>query len=235
MTPIEFSLLELLMRFAGQVVTRKMLCEHVWGFNWDGTTNVIEVHVNLCAANWIKGAANRTSPPCEDVGMPWRRLNTQFRSLRWRLTFWNTLVVLLAVVAALIGVREGLRYYLVEEMDRVLDDEVRELLSEIQEFYNPLDEQQEKIVDAMERKSQAHENDGWHVRWLDADRKNDLENAQKRSGISLGEKVAEGKAGRSGNLPITAPWSGRSGLDGIPITFVRSAQNWSLSIATSLG
>ena len=46
LTPIEFSLLELLMRFSGQVVTRKMLCEHVWGFNWDGTTNVIEVHVN---------------------------------------------------------------------------------------------------------------------------------------------------------------------------------------------
>jgi two-component system OmpR family response regulator/two-component system copper resistance phosphate regulon response regulator CusR len=46
LTPIEFSLLELLMRYAGQVLTRKMLCEHVWGFNWDGTTNVIEVHVN---------------------------------------------------------------------------------------------------------------------------------------------------------------------------------------------
>lgn len=46
LTPIEFSLLELLLRYAGQVVTRKMLCEHVWGFNWDGTTNVIEVHIN---------------------------------------------------------------------------------------------------------------------------------------------------------------------------------------------
>lgn len=46
LTPIEFSLLELLMRYAGQVVTRKMLCEHIWGFNWDGTTNVIEVHLN---------------------------------------------------------------------------------------------------------------------------------------------------------------------------------------------
>jgi two-component system OmpR family response regulator/two-component system copper resistance phosphate regulon response regulator CusR len=34
------------MRFRGQVVTRKMLCEHVWGFNWDGPTNVIEVHIN---------------------------------------------------------------------------------------------------------------------------------------------------------------------------------------------
>lgn len=46
LTPTEVGLLDLLMRHAGQVVTRKMLCEHIWGFNWDGTTNVIEVHVN---------------------------------------------------------------------------------------------------------------------------------------------------------------------------------------------
>lgn len=46
LSPTQFSILELLMRNAGQVVTRKMLCEHVWGFHWDGTTNVIEVHVN---------------------------------------------------------------------------------------------------------------------------------------------------------------------------------------------
>jgi two-component system OmpR family response regulator/two-component system copper resistance phosphate regulon response regulator CusR len=46
LTPTEFNILELLMRFQGQVVTRKMLCEHVWGFDWDGPTNVIEVHIN---------------------------------------------------------------------------------------------------------------------------------------------------------------------------------------------
>jgi two-component system, OmpR family, response regulator len=46
LTPTEFSLLELLMRFAGQTVTRKMLCEHLWEFDWEGTTNVIEVHIN---------------------------------------------------------------------------------------------------------------------------------------------------------------------------------------------
>ena len=46
LTPTEFSILELLMRYTGQVVTRKMLCEHVWGFDWDGPTNVIEVHIN---------------------------------------------------------------------------------------------------------------------------------------------------------------------------------------------
>ena len=46
LTPTEFSLLELLMRHAGQVVTRKMLCEHLWESDWEGTTNVIEVHIN---------------------------------------------------------------------------------------------------------------------------------------------------------------------------------------------
>ena len=34
------------MRYAGQVVTRKMLCEHLWQSDWEGTTNVIEVHIN---------------------------------------------------------------------------------------------------------------------------------------------------------------------------------------------
>lgn len=46
LTPTEFSLLEMLMRYSGQVVTRKMLCEHLWDSDWEGTTNVIEVHVN---------------------------------------------------------------------------------------------------------------------------------------------------------------------------------------------
>jgi two-component system, OmpR family, response regulator len=46
LTPTEFSLLELLMLHAGQVVTRKMLCEHIWGYEWEGDTNVIEVHIN---------------------------------------------------------------------------------------------------------------------------------------------------------------------------------------------
>ncbi len=55
LTPIEFSLLELLLRYAGQVVTRKMLCEHVWGFNWDGTTNVIEVHINRLRGKLDRG------------------------------------------------------------------------------------------------------------------------------------------------------------------------------------
>jgi two-component system OmpR family response regulator len=45
LTPIEFSILVMLLRHAGQVVTRHMLCERLWDADWEGTTNVIEVHM----------------------------------------------------------------------------------------------------------------------------------------------------------------------------------------------
>ncbi|MDZ4820826.1 MAG: response regulator transcription factor [Planctomycetota bacterium] len=60
LTPTEYSLLELLMRYAGQVVTRKMLCEHLWDIDWEGTTNVIEVHVNRLRQKLDKGQKEST-------------------------------------------------------------------------------------------------------------------------------------------------------------------------------
>jgi two-component system OmpR family response regulator len=44
--PREFRLLEFLMRHSGQVVTRTMLLEKVWDYNFDPQTNVIDVHVS---------------------------------------------------------------------------------------------------------------------------------------------------------------------------------------------
>lgn len=55
LTPTEFSLLEFLMRHAGQVVTRKMLCEHLWDTDWEGETNVIEVHINRLRGKLDRG------------------------------------------------------------------------------------------------------------------------------------------------------------------------------------
>ena len=43
--PTEFRLLEFLMRNSGQVVTRTMIFETVWGFHFDPGTNVIDVHI----------------------------------------------------------------------------------------------------------------------------------------------------------------------------------------------
>jgi len=46
MRPREFKLLEYLMRHAGQVVTRTMLFENVWDYNFDPKTNVIDTHIS---------------------------------------------------------------------------------------------------------------------------------------------------------------------------------------------
>ena len=43
--PLEFSLLEYLMRNAGNVVTKTMIIEHVWEYNFDPHTNVVEVRI----------------------------------------------------------------------------------------------------------------------------------------------------------------------------------------------
>jgi len=61
LTPTEFSIMELLMRHDGNVVTRKMLCEHVWGFEWDGPTNVIEVHVTRLRKKLDRDGESRIS------------------------------------------------------------------------------------------------------------------------------------------------------------------------------
>ena len=42
----QFTLLHYLMRLAGQVVSRKMIQEHVWNYEFDGLTNVVDVHIN---------------------------------------------------------------------------------------------------------------------------------------------------------------------------------------------
>lgn len=45
LAPREMKLLELLMRNAGQVLTRSMIFERVWGYSFDPGTNLIDVHV----------------------------------------------------------------------------------------------------------------------------------------------------------------------------------------------
>jgi two-component system OmpR family response regulator len=43
--PIEFSLLEYLIRSAGRVVSKTMIMEHVWDYNFDPQTNVVEARI----------------------------------------------------------------------------------------------------------------------------------------------------------------------------------------------
>ncbi len=45
LTPRQFSLLEFLMRRAGEVVSKSTILEHVWDFAYEGDSNIVEVYV----------------------------------------------------------------------------------------------------------------------------------------------------------------------------------------------
>ena len=45
LTSKEYALLEHLMRYPNHVLTRTMIAEHVWNYDFDNATNVIDVHI----------------------------------------------------------------------------------------------------------------------------------------------------------------------------------------------
>ncbi len=51
----EFRLLEYMMRNKGRVVSRTMLIEHIWGYNIDYTSKVVDVYINYLRKKIDKG------------------------------------------------------------------------------------------------------------------------------------------------------------------------------------
>lgn len=45
LTPKEFAILELLLHHPDEVITRTMITEHVWDYNFDGMSNIVDVFV----------------------------------------------------------------------------------------------------------------------------------------------------------------------------------------------
>ena len=68
LTAREFSLLEYLMRSPGQVFTRSQILEHVWGYDFDPTTNVVDVCVRRLRERLSSiGADDEGRSPIESV------------------------------------------------------------------------------------------------------------------------------------------------------------------------
>jgi two-component system OmpR family response regulator len=66
--PREFKLLEYLMRHANQVVTRTMLLENVWDYNFDPQTNVVDVHVSKLRQKIDAGAGRQLLRTIRNAG-----------------------------------------------------------------------------------------------------------------------------------------------------------------------
>ena len=68
LSPREFSLLDYFMRNPGRVLTRTMITEHVWDYDFDTDTNVIDVYVNYLRKKIDSGRDSRLIQTVRGVG-----------------------------------------------------------------------------------------------------------------------------------------------------------------------
>jgi len=68
LTPKEYALLEYFMRNPGQILTRTMLSEHIWNYNFDTMTNIIDVHINHLRAKIDKDFSPKLVHTVKGVG-----------------------------------------------------------------------------------------------------------------------------------------------------------------------
>ncbi len=66
--PLEFSLLEYLLRNAGRVVSKTMIMEHVWDYYFDPQTNVVESRIYKLREKVDKGFATKLIHTVRGVG-----------------------------------------------------------------------------------------------------------------------------------------------------------------------
>lgn len=71
--PLEFSLLEYLMRNAGRVVSKTMIMEHVWDYNFDPQTNVVEVRISRLRDKIDKGFPTKLIHTVRGVGYVFKK------------------------------------------------------------------------------------------------------------------------------------------------------------------
>lgn len=68
LTPKEFAILELLLRHRGEVVSRTMIIEHVWDYNFDGMSNVVDVFVVALRKKIDSGSKKKLIQTIHGVG-----------------------------------------------------------------------------------------------------------------------------------------------------------------------
>jgi two-component system, OmpR family, response regulator len=71
--PLEYALLEYLMRNTGRVVSKTMIMEHVWDYHFDPQTNVVEARICRLRDKVDKGFADKLIHTIRGVGYVLRR------------------------------------------------------------------------------------------------------------------------------------------------------------------
>ncbi len=77
LTGKEYALLELFLRHPTQVLTRTMIAEQIWGYNFDSFTNVIDVYVNYLRKKLDQHSPERLIHTVRGVGYVLRRAESE--------------------------------------------------------------------------------------------------------------------------------------------------------------
>jgi two-component system response regulator MprA len=72
LTAKEFDLLELFMRHPNQVLTRELIYEHIWTYDFGGESNIIEVYVRYLRTKLENGGRSRLIQTIRGVGYAMR-------------------------------------------------------------------------------------------------------------------------------------------------------------------
>lgn len=84
-----------------------------------------------------------------------------FRSLRFQLSFWNTLGAVSILLVVSLGFYLGVGFLLTRELDQVLDEDCRELILMVDQGASP-----EAVMAALVRKVESHSEQAWYGRVL---------------------------------------------------------------------
>lgn len=136
--------------------------------------------------------------------MSFVRTKATLRSLRFRLMLLNAIVVLLASMGTLVGLRAGIRFALVHELDQILAEDLAEIELDLDAAGDP---NSSVLFAQLDRKAIGHIQHRWFVQIRDLDSSQTHSN-QKASPQSQTMPIANERVWQSVNVPGELKFAG---------------------------
>ena len=128
LTAREFALLEYLMRKEGNVASKTEILDHVWGIDFAGDPNVVEVYVGYLRKKIDAPFGLETVQTVRGAGY---LLERRLVTVRWRLTLIATVVFGVAFVAAAFGLVQVTRNNLVDAIRDTNEQQIDQIAAQL--------------------------------------------------------------------------------------------------------
>ncbi len=160
LTAKEFDLLELFMRNPRQVLTRDMIYDRIWNYDFGGESNIIEVYIRYLRAKLEASGELRLLHTVRGVGYVLRRSSLAYHlaliirshsgavpnrrnhttppmTLRFRLTLWYTILLALMLLTFALVFHGVLARTLSEQVDDTLRSQAEQIVTIFEQNIDP--------------------------------------------------------------------------------------------------